>query len=220
MSTHDEHLTKLLAVLAFPRGRRVSEHDDRARSSLLGRGSPVRTVVLVLVAYAVLGAAAGFVWERLWTPPGQVIVQHHLLYDSYASLRQVFAGTGLYVLVGAVASALLALGVTVLVRGRELLVLVTVVVGSAIGAALMWRVGTLLGPDDPAGLVARTAGRATVQGNLTVAGKSPFLVWPMTSLFVLALIYFAWPTSFGPHDGPDTRLADHPEAEARQSPPG
>jgi hypothetical protein len=196
----------------------MSEHDDRPRPGLLGRGGPARTVLLVLLAYAVLGAVAGFVWERLWTPPGQVIVQHHLLYDSYSSLRQVFAGTGLYVLVGAVASALLALGVTVLVRGRELLVLVTVIVGSTIAAALMWRVGTVLGPDDPAGLAARTAARTTVQGNLTVAGKSPYLIWPMTSLFVLALVYFAWPASFA-HERTDTWPVDRPEAGAQQIPP-
>lgn len=190
---------------------------DRSRRGLLA--GAVRLGLLVLVAYAVLGAVAGVVWEWVWTPPGQVIVQHHVLYDSYSSLRRVFTGTGLYVLVAAVASALLALLVTVLVRGRELVVLVTVLLGSAIAAALMWRVGTLLGPGDPATVAAHTAGRTTVPGNLTVVGKSPYLIWPMASLFVLALVYFAWPASFATGDHGRPRPTDRPEAEAPRPPP-
>ena len=189
---------------------------DRSRRALL---PAVRVGLLVLLAYAVLGAAAGVVWEWVWTPPGQVIVQHHVLYDSYSSLRRVFSGTGLYVLVAAVASALLALLVTVLVRGRELVVLVAVVLGSALAAALMWRVGTLLGPGDPATVAAHTTGRTTVPGNLTVVGKSPYLIWPMVSLFVLALVYFAWPASFATGEHGRPQHTDRPEAEAPRTPP-
>jgi hypothetical protein len=175
---------------------RMTAHDDRRRTRLLGPGSPVRTALLVLLAYAVLGAVAGVVWEWLWTPPGQVVQRHQVFFDSYASLRRVFTGTGLYVIVGAVASALLALAVALRARGRELLILLLVVVGSAIAAALMWRVGTLLGPGDPASLAAHTTKRTPVPGRLTVEGTSPYLIWPMTSLFVLTLVFFAWPSSF------------------------
>jgi hypothetical protein len=194
----------------------MSEHDPSRRRLL---PAAVRLAVLVLLAYAVLGAVAGVVWEWVWTPPGQVIVQHHVLYDSYASLRRVFSGTGLYVLVAAVTSALLALVVAVLVRGRELVVLATVLLGSALAAALMWRVGTLLGPTDPAAVAAHTAGRTTVPGNLTVVGKSPYLIWPMVSLFVLALVYFAWPASFATSDHGRSRPTDRAEAEAPTTPP-
>jgi hypothetical protein len=167
--------------------------DDDGRRGLLGSGSPVRTILLVLLAYAVLGAVAGVVWEWVWTPPGQVIAKHQVFYDSYSSLRRVFTGTGFYVLVGAVASAVLALVVSILVRGRELMVLVLVLVGSALAAALMWRVGTWLGPADPATLAAHTTGRDTVPGELSVQGKSPYLVWPFVSLLVMSAVYFAWP---------------------------
>jgi hypothetical protein len=173
----------------------------------------------VLLAYAAVGAVAGVVWEWVWTPPGVVLAQHQVLYDSYASLRRVFTGTGLYVLVAAVASALLALVVTVLVRGRELLMLAAVVLGSALAAALMWRVGTLLGPGDPASIAARTAGHARVPGNLTVTGKSPYLIWPMVSLFVLTLVYFTWPASSAAGDHARARSADRPEADAASTPP-
>ena len=180
----------------------------------------MRVVLLVLVVYAVLGAVAGVVWEWLWTPPVRLVEQHQLLYDSYASLRRVFTGTGWYALVGAVASAVLALAVCVLARARELVVLAAVVVGSIVAAFVMMKVGTALGPNaTPARVVAHAANGTVVHDPLTVAGtsvwgvKSAYLVWPMTSLFVLALTYFAWPVSFAPHhrahaDAPDPREAD------------
>ena len=195
----------------------LGEPEERARPRLLSPGSPMRATVraalLILLAYAVLGAVAGVVWEWVWTPPGQIVQRHQVFYDSYASLRRVFTGTGLYVLVGAAASALLALAVALLTRGRELLVLALVVVGSAIAAVVMLEVGTRLGPSDPATIAAHTTRRTLVPGQLTVEGKShflvksPYLIWPMTSLFVLALIYFAWPGSHARHGHEDASHA-------------
>jgi hypothetical protein len=185
----------------------ISSHADPARRALLAPGGLVRTALLVLVAYVVLGAVAGVVWEWVWTPPGQVIQQHQIYYDSYASMRRMFTGTGYYVLVGAVASALAALATCLLTRGREMVVLGLVLVGSALGAALMWRVGTLLGPGDPATIAAHTVARTQVSGQLTVTGRSPFLAWPMASLFVLAIVYFTWPGTF-----PERRHAGSPPA--------
>jgi hypothetical protein len=183
----------------------VTAHGSRTPARLLGPGSLVRTAFLVLLAYAVLGVLAGVVWEWIWTPPGQVVQRHQVFYDSYASLRRVFTGTGLYVLVGAVASALLALGVALLARGRELFTLLLVVVGSAVAAALMWKVGTMLGPGDPATLAAHTVKRTSVPGPLAVEGKSPYLVWPMASLLVLSLVFFARPSSFPAADRTGSR---------------
>jgi DivIVA domain-containing protein len=197
----------------------MSGQAERARPGLSASGSPVRTVLLVLLAYAALGAAAGVVWEQIWTPPGQVVAQHQVFYDSYASLRRVFTGTGLYVLVGAVASALVALVVSLLARGRELLTLLLVILGSAVAAAVMLKVGTALGPGDPASIAHHTTQRTPVHGQLTVEGKtlwgvkSPYLIWPMASLLVLALVFFAWPSSHLPHH--ETR-----SGEARPGDPG
>jgi hypothetical protein len=189
---------------------RMSEHDDASRPSLFASGSPVRTALLVLLAYAVLGAVAGVVWEAVWKPPGQVIAQHQVFYDSYSSLRRVFSGTGLYVVVGALASAVLALVVTLLARGRELLTLGLVIVGSSIAAAVMWKVGTTLGPTDPAQAAAHTTGRTLVSGELSVKGKSPYLVWPMASLLVLTLVFFASPGDAVPRESDDTPDASDP----------
>jgi DivIVA domain-containing protein len=199
----------------------MSESVDRARPGLFASGSPMRTVVVVLLAYAVLGAVAGFVWEKVWTPPGQIIAQHQVFFDSYASLRRVFTGTGLYVLVGAAAGALASLVVALLARGRELLTLALVIVGSAIAAAVMLKVGTMLGPGDPTSIARHTTQRTPVPGALTVQGKtlwgvkSPYLIWPMSSLLVLALVFFAWPASHLPHRHGDMRATGrHDDAPA------
>ncbi|HET7071762.1 MAG TPA: hypothetical protein VFI40_13120 [Nocardioides sp.] len=189
----------------------MSEHEDLVRPGVLGRGGPIRTVLLVLLAYAVLGAVAGVAWEAIWTPPGQIISKHQVFYDSYASLRGAFTGTGLYVLVAAATSALLGLVVGILTRGRELLMLALVILGSVLAAAVMWRVGTLLGPADPATIAAHTQGRQVVHGELTVAGRTPYLVWPMTSLFVLAVVYFTWPGARARRHKGDALSTDHPE---------
>ncbi|MGC4112450.1 MAG: hypothetical protein QM747_18915 [Nocardioides sp.] len=198
----------------------AAESLDRPAPAVLAPGSPVRTAFLVIAAYAVVGALAGVVWEWVWTPPRMVAQQHQLYYASDAALRGVFTGTGVYVLVAVAASALLALATCLLTRGRELLVLVLLLAGSAVAAALMWRVGTMLGPGNPATVAAHTTATKTLHDQLTVSGKSPYLAWPMTSLFVLAIVYFAWPGSVSTHTGAHDSRGDDREADTSSSAPG
>jgi hypothetical protein len=205
----------------------VSEYDDRASRRFLAPGSAwsasLRTVLLVLLGYAVMGAVAGVVWEAVWTPPGQVIAEHQVFFDSYASLRRVFTGTGWYVVVGSVASALVSLVVCLLTRHRALLTLALVIVGSAIGAAVMLKVGTSLGPPDPESIAVHTVKRTTVPGALTVDGtshlgiKSPYLVWPTASLLVLAVVFMVLPTPPFPRDHRDMSPTDPREAGLRDA---
>ena len=112
---------------------------------------PLMLVVLVLVAYALVGVVSGIVWERVWTPPAEIVQQHNPYYLDYGSLRRVFTGTGLYVLVGGAASAVVALGVSLLTRRRELFTLLAVVLGSTIAALLMWKVGVRARAGGPEG---------------------------------------------------------------------
>jgi len=142
----------------------------------------VLLAIAVVLTYVVVGALAGVVWE-----------QHQLYYTDYGSLRRVFTGTGLYALVAAVASALVALAAGLLTRRYELLMLAAVLVGSLAAAYTMHAVGVALGPPDPATLAAVAADGTHVSGQLEVHGKSPYAVWPMVSLFVLSLVFFAWP---------------------------
>ena len=167
------------------------------------RRSILLTIAVVLT-YVVVGALAGVVWERLWSPPTQVVQQHQLYYTDYASLRRVFSGTGLYALVSAVASALVALAAALLTRRRELLTLGAVIVGSLAAAYTMHAVGGSLGPADPEKLAAVAADGTRVSGQLVVNGKTPYLVWPMVSLFVLSLVFFAAPATRSRRERGDT----------------
>jgi hypothetical protein len=168
---------------------------DRAQTDRR-QGAPLGAALLlieVLVVYALVALVAGVVWEAVWTPPDQVVHQHQVYPADYEALRRIFTGTGLYVIVAAVASSLTALVISLLTRRRELVVLVAVALGSGVAAALMREVGISRGPVDPTTLAASTANGAHLPGALDVSGFSPYLVWPMTSLLVLAVVFFAWP---------------------------
>ena len=65
--------------------------------------------------------------------------------------------------------------------------------GSLAAAYTMHAVGVALGPPDPAQLAATAADGTHMSAQLVVNGKTPYLVWPMVSLFVLSLVFFAWP---------------------------
>ena len=84
------------------------------------------------------------------------------------------------------------------------------IVGSVLAAFVMREVGYALGPPDPA-IAAKTAADGTrLDDQLRVTGLTPLLVWPMASLFLVALTFFAWPGHpHGPHWDDDSR-ADPP----------
>jgi hypothetical protein len=174
--------------------------NDRAATT--GRqASPVGAALLVLeilVAYALVALVAGLVWEAVWAPPDQVVQQHQVYPADYEALRRIFTGTGLYVLVAAIASALTALVIGLLARRRELVVLLGVALGSAVAAGVMREVGISRGPVDPTTLAASKADGVHLRGAHDVSGFSPYLVWPMISVLVLALVFFALPRSPAP----------------------
>jgi hypothetical protein len=178
-------------------------------------GSPLAVALLVLevlLAYALVGLVAGVVWEAIWAPPDQVVQQHHVYPADYEALRRIFTGTGLYVLVAAVASAGTALVISLLTRRRELVVLLAVTVGSCTAAGVMREIGISLGPVDPTTLAATTGNGVHLPGALDVIGFSPYLVWPMMSLFVLSLVFFAWPRTQrvgGQDDGETDDPSEH-----------
>jgi hypothetical protein len=181
-------------------------------------GSPLAVVLLVvevLLAYALVGLIAGVVWEAIWAPPDQVVQQHQVYPADYEALRRIFTGTGLYVLIAAAASALTALVISLLTRRRELVVLFAVTVGSCAAAGVMREVGISRGPVDPTTLAASTANGVHLPGALGVTGFSPYLVWPMMSLLVLSLVFFAWPRTH--RIGGDDKVERHDRSEQSMS---
>ena len=144
---------------------------------------------LVLLAMASAGAVAGVLWQWWWTPPSGYVVEHQW-YPDGAGLRDDFAGAGLYVAVGAVTGLVVASLVAILLDRSELVALVAVVVGSVLAGWVMYRVGLALGPPDPARAAATAADGTTLPGKLTVAGRSPFLAFPIGSALGLLLVFF------------------------------
>ena len=115
--------------------------------------------------------------------------------------------------------ALLALAAALLARRYELIVLAAVVAGSGLAAYAMFRVGTSLGPGDPIAAAAHAADGAVIHGRLDVKGRTPYLVWPMVSLFVWALVLFAW-SGRRPGFGPSRHRAEPAEAGMTEPGPG
>lgn len=169
----------------------------------------------IVIGFALVGLVAGFLWEAVWTPPTQVVQKHAVYYADYESLRRVFTGTGLYVLISLVGSALSALVATLLTRRRELLTLAAILVGSTLAGFVMWRAGVSRGPADPLTIAAHAADGTQVKGPLQVSGSSPFLVWPMVSMLVVALVFFGWP-----RDGVRPRRRGEPEHSTDRDDPG
>ena len=104
--------------------------------------------MIVLVAFAAVGALAGVVWEWLWDAPVGVAFDHKWLPD-LAAARAEFSGTGWYVVVGVRGRAAAAAVRGLAFDRLELLTLAVVLAGSALAAWLMLQVGTGSGPARP-----------------------------------------------------------------------
>ena len=131
----------------------------------------------MLLLGALLGVACGFVWEWVWTPPTGVSQDGVWVLDAQG-LPTAFSGTGLFVVVGAIAGLLLGVVAALGLARHELVTLGAVVAASAVATVAMWAVGTALGPPDP-DLVARASDSADpIPGDLRVEGLGAFLALP------------------------------------------
>ncbi|MGI8523131.1 MAG: hypothetical protein ACR2K3_07450 [Nocardioides sp.] len=166
----------------------MSEQLRPARGPLL---PAVLQLVVVVACFAAAGVVAGVLWELAWTPPEQIIDRHQIFYVDYASLLRVFSGTGLYVAIAVAVSALISVAVCLVVRRHELVTLGAVLVGSTLAAWLMRLVGVALGPDNPKTVEATARNGTRAAAYLVVDGRSPYLMWPVAALLVLAVVFFA-----------------------------
>jgi hypothetical protein len=146
-------------------------------------------LALAVLVLAVAGVLAGVVWEWLWTAPDGTVVDGAWVAQDEASLRGVFSATGWYVVVASVAGLLGGAVVGLFLDRFPLVALLGVVLGSLLGAFLMFRVGVALGPDDPVEAARRAADGAVVPGVLDVSGGTPFIALPTGALIALALVF-------------------------------
>jgi hypothetical protein len=144
---------------------------------------------LVVAVLAVTGAVAGVVWQWIWSPSSGVVVHHQWVATNAIQLQRQFSATGWYVVVGVVAGLLAGIVVALLFDVAPLVTLAAVIVGSALGAWVMIRVGVALGPADPQ-VLARTAADGThLPAALAVSGKSPTIALPVGALLGLVMVF-------------------------------
>ena len=133
------------------------------------------TLISVVLAMTVFGAAAGVLWLRLATPARWEYTEAGLVLTESAAGQQ-FGIVAWYVLIGVVTSAIFG---WVMQRRRRAIgwyVVPLVVVGSLVAAVVASRVGLVFGPADP-----RTVGGLqigdTVPMRLELGAFSPLLTW-------------------------------------------
>jgi hypothetical protein len=131
-------------------------------------GAAVQAVVIVAV-FALSGALAGVVWERLWDAPEGVVFKNQWFLEP-AGPDYAFSGTGWYVVVALVAGALTALVLGWWWPRHELISVLAFFVGSMLAGWVMYKVGHALGPQDPQLLAAGAADLTTIPSDLTLGG--------------------------------------------------
>ncbi len=134
-----------------------------------GRIGAVVQAVLFVLAFAVSGAFAGLVWERLWDAPEGIVYQGEWFLEP-AGPDYVFSGTGWYVIAALVAGALTGLALCWLWPRHELTSLVAIALGSMLAGWVMFKVGHALGPQDPQLLAAGKADFSRLPSDLLLVG--------------------------------------------------
>jgi hypothetical protein len=164
----------------------------RTPPSRVGRLAPdALQVVAVVALFAALGAGCGWLWFQVWDPPMGTVFEGRWYIAGEEALGRVFDGTAWYVVVGSAGAAVGGAVATLFARRSPLVTLAAVVVGSALAAWLMLRVGLALAAADPETLATTAADRTELPGRLTLeGGRSPYLVWPICSLIALMVVNF------------------------------
>jgi len=151
-------------------------------------GRTVARLALVLVAFLVVGAIAGAVWEWLWTPPTGVSVEGEWYLDA-EGVQDDFSGTGLYVLVAVMTGAVLGLVSALSARSHELITLAVVAAGSLAAGWVMALTGSTLGPPDPRPLAGKLDDYTAIPADLRVVGAAPYAAFPTGALTALAACF-------------------------------
>lgn len=148
----------------------------------------LREVALVLAAGALLGVVGGFLWELWWTPPTGLVLDH-AWYPDGEGVRQLFSGTGLYVVIGLAGGVLLGAGSAWLFDRVELATLAAVLAGSVLAGWLMFQVGTALAPPDPERAASTSPDYTELPGSLEVEGNGPFVAFPAGAMTGITVVF-------------------------------
>ena len=169
-----------------PTSDRIESRPGRpARSA--GVVVPVQALV-ILVVFGIAGAAGGWLWYHLWDPPSGTVASGQWFTDE-AGLRTQFQGLAWYVTIALSAGLVLGVLAAWLLDRSELVTLAAVVVGSALAAYLMLRVGTHLSPGDPHELAKTAQDGDKLKGALRISSWPPKGAFPFGALLGLAVVF-------------------------------
>jgi hypothetical protein len=147
-------------------------------------GRLLRRVLAVLALFVAGGAGGGVLWERLWHAPTGVAFEGRW-YLEPAGPDFSFEAIALFVMIAFPLGLVLAV-LAGLWRGHETLTVVTVLMAAGVAAAVMYGVGSALGPPDPQALAAGQPDYTPLPGDLGLTapdrGRVP---WHSTALVAL-----------------------------------
>ncbi|MET1060516.1 MAG: hypothetical protein ABWX84_13025 [Nocardioides sp.] len=139
------------------------------------RATLVRQTLIVLVTFVVVAVVCAWIWHAWWAPaPTGVVVDKKVYYEP----DEEFRGTGLYMLIAAVAGLALGMLFQFLFERDEVATLAAVVAGGVIAGLVMAWVGHLLGPENAADVARRTADFEKIDGDLRAGPLAAYLAFP------------------------------------------
>jgi len=154
----------------------------------------VRAVVITCVLFAFAGLLGAWLWAEFADPPVFEVVRNGAIMGEEEAGRQ-FGVDVTFAWVSVVLAAPLGL----LTGWRWHRVgwpqALACAAGAGIAAVIAWRVGILLGPDDPASLLSAASVGDQLPQRLDVHAEGMLLAWPVAALvgFIVAVLLFSRP---------------------------
>lgn len=148
--------------------------------------------VLVIVAFGLVAVLAGLIWPRLVDPVVVTRTEAGTATGEVA-IAERFDNDGWYAVLAGGLGLVLGVALTAwqLHRRRdEVSALTAVVLGAALAAWLMSRVGTAVGPPDPATVLAEADVGATALDQVRVTARAAYLVWPIAAVLGALLVFW------------------------------
>jgi hypothetical protein len=152
----------------------------------------IRDALLVIGAFLVAGAAAGWVWHALWAPApeatGYIIATGKPVFASESYIR----ATGLYTVLAAGVGLVLGVVFAFLRDRDEVATLVGILVGAVVGGRLMAELGSWLGPEDPPARVTTNEELAQVVAALHAEELAIWTAMPVAALAGALAVYLSF----------------------------
>jgi hypothetical protein len=149
----------------------------------------MKRLISLFAAMLVIGVVAGFVWAQLAHPAEWEVRTGGSIVLTEAAARDQFTVVALFMAVGAIGSVVWAWLTTLMLRKLGWWLTPVVIVATAGGAVIAWRLGITIGPDGPLAAVNPAVGDK-LPSKLAVDSVAPFLVWPISGL--LGVLGASW----------------------------